>query len=61
VYAREMWDLYEAGKLHPDTVLTGRRIRSEAKADVGAVLDQIEDARWEAEARQIGREAAQSA
>lgn len=60
-YAREMWDLYEAGKLTPDTVLTGRRSRSETKADVDAVLSQIEDARWEAQARQLGREAAESA
>jgi RIO kinase 1 len=60
-YAREMWDLYEAGKLRPDTVLTGRRVRSDAAADVEAVLGQIDDARREAEARQLGREQAQSA
>jgi RIO kinase 1 len=60
-HALEMWDLYEAGKLQPDTILTGRRIRRETKADVEDVLRQIEDARWEAEARQIGREAARSA
>jgi len=56
-----MWDLYEAGKLRPDTVLTGRRVRSDAAADVEAVLGQIDDARREAEARQLGREQAQSA
>ncbi len=60
-YAREMWNLYEAGDLRPDTVLTGRRIRREHAADVDAVLDQIDDARRENEARQLGRENAQSA
>jgi RIO kinase 1 len=60
-YAREMWDLYEAGKLRPDTVLTGRRIRKQSAVNVSDVLDQIEDARLEAEARQRGREEAQAA
>jgi RIO kinase 1 len=57
-YAREIWELYEAGDLHPDTVLTGRHVRREAMADVDAVLDQIQEARLEAEARQLGREEA---
>ena len=55
-YAREMWDLYTSGELRPDTALTGRYIRSEANADVDAVLDAIEEARREAEARALGRE-----
>jgi RIO kinase 1 len=37
-------------------VLTGRYTQTLAGADLGAVLDQIEDARREAEARQRGRE-----
>ena len=57
-FAREIWELYEAGDLQPDTVLTGRHVRREANADVDAVLDQIQEARLEAEARQLGREAA---
>ena len=56
-YAREIWELYESGELRPDTVLTGRHIRVEVNADVDAVLDQIEEARREAQARQLGREA----
>ena len=56
-FAREIWDIYEAGDLHPDTVLSGRHVRREANADVDAVLDQIQEARLEAEARQLGREA----
>lgn len=60
-YAREIWELYELGELRPDTVLSGRHIRVEVNADVDAVLDQIEEARREAQARQLGREAAHSA
>ena len=57
-YAIEMWDIYEAGELQPDTVLTGRHSRIEIAADVEAVLEEIEAARLEAEARQLGREQA---
>ena len=59
-YAIEMWDLYEAGKLQPETILTGRHSRIDKEADVEAVLDEIEAARQEAEARQLGREEAES-
>jgi RIO kinase 1 len=55
-YAQEIWRLYQAGVLAPDTPLTGRYTEQLAEADLGAVLDQIEDARREAEARQRGRE-----
>ena len=57
-FAREIWDLYEAGDLQPDTVLTGHHVRREENADVDAVLDQIQEARFEAEAQQRGREEA---
>ena len=57
-YAFEMWDLYEAGELQQDTLLTGQHNRGETPADVEAVLVQIEEARREAEIRQLGREAA---
>ena len=57
-YAREIWDIYEAGDLTPDTALTGHYVRREANADVDAILDQIQEARLEAEARQLGREEA---
>lgn len=55
-YARELWDLYETGKLHQGTVLTGVHTRTEARADVDAVLDEIEEARLEAEALELARE-----
>ena len=59
-YGEEMWALFEAGELQPDTALTGRFDFSTHEADVGAVLMSIEDARQEAVIRQQGREAAES-
>jgi RIO kinase 1 len=59
-YAREIWALYEAGTLTPDTVLTGRFKRNAAAADVNAVLDHIEQERREAEARQRRRDQAEA-
>jgi RIO kinase 1 len=55
-YAQEIWRLYQAGVLAADTPLTGHFTEQLVEADLGAVLDQIEDARREAEARQRGRE-----
>jgi RIO kinase 1 len=55
-YAQEIWKLYRAGVLTPDSPLTGRFTEQLVEADLGAVLEQIEDARREAEARQRGRE-----
>jgi RIO kinase 1 len=60
-YAREIWKLYEAGELQPDTVLTGRFTRSAAAADVNAVLSHIEEERREAEERQRRRDEADAA
>lgn len=58
-YSHEIWSLYEAGELTPEASLTGRFELSEHDADVDAVLDDIEEARLEAEARQRGREDAE--
>lgn len=60
-YAREMWALFEAGELRPDSVLTGVFAIDETPADVDAVMDAIHDARAEALIRQQGREAAEAA
>ena len=60
-YGEEMWALFEAGELQPETPLTGRFQFDTHEADVGAVLMSIEDARQEAIIRQQGREAAESA
>jgi RIO kinase 1 len=58
-FGEEMWALYEKGELRPDSPLTGAFAFDERAADVGAVLDSIEDARQEAIIRQQGREAAE--
>lgn len=55
-YGKEIWALYGAGLLQPDTVLTGRIEASKRPADVGAVLREIDLARKEEEARQRYRE-----
>ena len=55
-YAREIWALYEAGQLTPDSVLSGRFARDTSTPDVAAVLTQIEDERREAEERQRRRD-----
>jgi RIO kinase 1 len=60
-FAREMWQLYEAGELTPESVLTGRFARDTAAPDVDAVLNQIDDERREAELRQRRREQADAA
>lgn len=59
-YAHEIWKLYELSELRPDSPLTGRFTHDATAADVGAVLDQIEEARREAQARQRGREEAEN-
>jgi RIO kinase 1 len=60
-YAREIWKLYEAGELKPDSVLTGRVARDSTAPDVKAVLEQIEAERREAEERQRRRDEADAA
>ena len=60
-YAEEMWALFEAGELHPDSELTGTFVHDESVADVDGVRDAINDAREEALIRQQGREAAAEA
>jgi len=55
-YGKEIWALYGAGLLTPDTVLTGYFKEDEHQADVGSVLREIEDARLEAEAQQRYRQ-----
>jgi RIO kinase 1 len=60
-YAHEIWRLYEAGELQPDSVLSGRFLRDSSAPDVDAVLRQIEDERREAEARERRRQEADAA
>jgi RIO kinase 1 len=57
-YAHEIWKLYEAGQLQPESPLTGRFEHDRAEVDVVAVLDLIEDERLFAEERERRREEA---
>jgi RIO kinase 1 len=57
-YAHEIWRLYEASELTPESALNGRFTPDPTAPDVDAVLKQIEDERREAEARQRRRDAA---
>ncbi len=60
-YGEEMWAVFEAGMLLPDTVLTGKFKHDERHANVDSVREAIEEARKEAMIRQQGREAAAEA
>lgn len=51
-YAEEMWTLFEAGDLTPDTQLTGQFAQPEDDADVDSVLEEIKAAFAEEQARQ---------
>jgi RIO kinase 1 len=55
-YGKEIWKLYESGRLHPDVPLTGRFKSSDKKADVKSVMKVIADAREEAMQRRLERE-----
>jgi RIO kinase 1 len=59
-YAFEIWELFHSRKLRPDSILTGHFVHDETVADVAGVLDQIEEARQEAQRRQRGREEAEA-
>jgi RIO kinase 1 len=56
-YAKEMWALYEEGKLHPAVQLTGQFEESEVEANVDAVLREIEAVQREEMRRQAARNA----
>ena len=56
-YGPEIWDLYAAGRLAPETPLTGRYEPRPGAVDLSAVLREIEDARLEAAERDRRRAA----
>ncbi|WP_367380323.1 PA4780 family RIO1-like protein kinase [Stenotrophomonas cyclobalanopsidis] len=58
-YGEEMWSLFEAGSLLPDSELTGTFVHDESTIDLDSVRYAINDAREEALIRQQGREAAE--
>jgi RIO kinase 1 len=47
-YAKEIWQLYRNGKLHPEIELTGQFTDKSKSANVGEVLAEIDEAREEA-------------
>lgn len=51
-FAKEIWALYEDGKLHPETELTGTFEESTEEADVDAVMLEIKAVMAEEQARQ---------
>jgi len=51
-YAKEIWDLYESGDLHPDVELTGYFEEDLHTADVDGVLEEIKAAFMEEQERQ---------
>lgn len=57
-YGEEMWALYEAGDLQPDSALSGVFAHDASAVDLDGVRHAINDAREEALIRQQGREAA---
>ena len=52
-YGKEIWALYEQGKLTPDVALTGRFERVMAPVDLKSVVREIDDARAAEAARQL--------
>lgn len=54
-YGREIWRLYLAGCLSPETELTGRIVTDEHVADVGAILEEVKSALLDEERRHLYR------
>ncbi|MFD2643677.1 PA4780 family RIO1-like protein kinase [Pseudomonas japonica] len=58
-FAREMWALYQAGELQPESALTGQWKDDEHHADVGSVMREIEAAKFDEARRRAAREDAE--
>jgi RIO kinase 1 len=56
-YAKEIWELYKRGELHPETELTGRFERVEKPVDVDAVIQVVDHALSEEALRQMYQQA----
>ena len=57
-YGKEIWSLYERGELSPETELTGEFQCSERRADVHAVMREIDAARDADAAKRLARQVA---
>jgi len=60
-YAQEMWALYEAGELRPDSPLTGLFAEDEQAADVAGIMREIDAARLDDARRREARAEAEQA
>lgn len=58
-FGEQMWELFEAGDLYPDTVLTGEYTPDESAVDLDSVREAINDAREVAMIREQGRREAE--
>ncbi len=58
-YAQEMWALYQAGELLPESELTGQFALDEHSADVAGVMREIDAARFDEARRRAIREDAE--
>jgi RIO kinase 1 len=56
-FGREIWSIFESGKLHPETALTGCFERNQKLADVGSVVREIDEVMKEQAARQRYKQA----
>jgi RIO kinase 1 len=56
-YGREIWSIYQSGKLQPQVALTGCFARSEKLADVGGLIREIDEVKKEEAARQRYKQA----
>jgi RIO kinase 1 len=56
-YGREIWSIFESGKLHPGIELTGCFERKQKLADVGSVIREIDEVLKEQAARQRYKQA----
>ncbi len=55
-YGKEIWALYQSGKLHPEVELTGHFRREEKPVDVDGVIRVVDDALKEEAVRQLYRD-----
>ena len=58
-YGKEIWALFESGRLHPESELTGHFQRNEKLADLDEVMQVIDAARAEDAARRVRKAAAE--
>jgi RIO kinase 1 len=50
-YGKEIWAFYQHGLLNPNAALTGRFVQAQGPVDLRGVMDEIEDARLEQQAK----------